>query len=75
MLDSETHRGAEMKSSFLTGCHTAALATGNIYMCQDRVPIMKRDTTKDCLGLLFTGSVDQANLLGACDVVFSSQST
>jgi len=75
MLDSESHRGAEMKSSFLTGCHTSALATGNIYMCSDRVPILKRDTTKDCLGLLFTGSLDQEKLLEACDVVFSSQTT
>lgn len=76
MLDSETHRGTELKSSSLTGCHTAALATGNIYMCGDRVaPILKRDTTKSCLGLLFTGTIDQEKLLGTCDVVFSSENT
>lgn len=75
MLDRETHRGAEMKTSFLAGCHIAPLATGNIYMCQDRVPIMKRDTSKDCLGLLFSGTVDQEKILEVCDVVFSSQTT
>ena len=73
MIDTETQRGVELKTSFLAGCNVAKLAVGNVYMCSDRVPILKRDTTTDCLGLLFTGSLDQEKLLQTCNIMFSSR--
>ena len=74
MIDTQTQRGAEFHSSFLTGCQTARLAIGLVYLCSDDLPILKRDTTSDCLGLLFSGKLSQESLLKACKLSFSSKS-
>jgi len=75
VIDPATRRGSELPSSFLTGCKTAKIAEGSVFMCNDFVPIMNNDFSNDCLGLLFTGKITQETLFKSCKIMFSSEET
>ena len=73
LQDPYTQRGTELSHQYLSGCKTTKSSTGNVFLCNDFVPVMNVDSRQDCLGLLFSAKFTQEELFKLCRVIFSNK--